>query len=190
MTDLSSLSLEDLFAEAKAAVKAKRKADFLAKEKRAAEPEPPAIAFGDPVNWVEGTGVALIHRETQTFLGNFRSYRHKSDPEIRRLVRSEEPIAVSGVEEVDFGYTPPETPISSPRAETQAFLTVDLELDTPLVSARHVLVCVHYHNGWTARVVLVEPTTFAEQGEILQLPAGVDVLPALSRASKQAVRHQ
>ena len=188
---MTDLSLDQLFAEAKAAMKVQRREAFAAKAKQPTSPpslEEPS-AFANPENWIEGAGVALIHRESQTLLGNFQSFRYKFDRTIRRLVRSQSPISVAGIEEVDFGYEPPKIPLTSPRVETQEIKTLDLTLVTPALSARRVLVCVHYYNGWTARVVLVEPTTFTGAGELIQFPAGVEILPVLDRESRKAARH-
>ena len=190
------LSLEQLFAEAKAAMKVQRRAAFEANNKSKSKSNPEVVdsieqtLFTDPANWIDRGGVALIHRESQTLLGNFQVLQHRVRKDLRRLIRSTSPIAVSGVEEVDFGYEPPEQlPTSSPRAETQVIRTLDLALEAPALSARSVIVCVHYYNGWTSRVVLTEPTTFSAQGELLQLPAGVDILPVLQKDSRRAVRY-
>lgn len=190
------LSLDQLFAEAKAAMKVQRRAAFEANNKSKFKANPDAVEaieytlFTDPANWVDKGGVALIHRGTQTLLGNFQVLQHRVRKDLRRLIRSTSPIAVSGVEEVDFGHEPPEQLPTSPRAETQVIRTLDLALEAPALSARGVLVCVHYYNSWTSKVVLTEPTTFSAQGELLQLPAGVDILPVLRKDSRKAVRYE
>lgn len=192
---MSSLSLDQLFVEARAAAKIQRREAFEKNNRSKVKANPEAAEpiadtlFTDPSNWIDRGGVALVHRESQTLLGNFQVLQHRTRKDLRRLIRSSVPISVSGVEEVDFGYEPPASPIISPRAETSIVHTLDLWLDTPALSAKRVLVCVHYYNGWTQRVVLVEPTTFARDGELLQLPAGVDILPVLDRESRKAARH-
>lgn len=190
-------SLDDLFAAARRAQKEERRREFAEQAKRprkAADPEPPvepAGLFANPENWREGRGLALIHQETRTLLGNFREWTHRSVKDARRLVRSQEPIAVEGVEEVDFGLTANFTPpVAAHKTETVRQLVVNVALETPRVSAREVLLAVHYYDGWTAKAILVEPVSFAEGGEILQLPAGVDLLPQMTRETKQELRSE
>jgi len=191
---MTELSLDDLFQQARAAMKAERKVAFLAAETKKAKtiPEAPIEPLGlyaNPENWKRTRGLALIHRGTQQLLGNFWEWKHVSVPDARRLIRSLEPIPVEGVEEVDFGLSAAMAPLPVPeRAVVQEMRTLEVLLDTPRVSAQGVLLCIHYYNGWTAKAVLVEATTFAEGGEILQLPAGVDLLPSLSRETKLALR--
>jgi len=186
--DLGTLTLDELFAETRRAAKVERTVAHAEARKKAAPVEPLGI-FANPDNWTRTRGVALIHRGTQTFLGNFWEWQHRSVADARRLVRSLEPLSVEALEEVDFGLSAVWTPlVPAHKAETQRIITLDVSLDTPRVSASSVLLCIHCYDGWTARVVLVEPTTFAEEGEILQLPAGVNILPVLSREAKIAIR--
>ncbi len=187
---MTNVSLDDLFAQARAAMKAERAKEHARKAKvPVPEPVEPLGLFANPDNWVRTHGIALVHRESQLLLGNFWEWRHKSVADARRLVRSEEPIAVKGVEEVDFGLSALAPPaIRSGRVETQRIVTHDVMLEAPKVSAPAVLLCVHYYDGWTARAVLVEPVSFAEGGEILQLPAGVDVFSAMTRECKAGLR--
>ncbi len=196
----SELSLDELFIEARKAHKAERTAAFHAKQKSITSrmkttpveeetPLVPAGIFANPENWTEGRGLALIHRASRQLLGNFREWTHRSVPDARRLVRSESPIAVVAVEEVDFGVADLALPPThSPRLETQQVLTRDLVLETPAVRAQGVLVTVHYFDQWTAKVVLIEATSFVEGMDILQLPAGVDVLQQLTRECKAGMR--
>ena len=188
---MSELSLDDLFQQARAAMKAERRAKHEERAKKPAVEAPvePLGLYANPDNWTRKRGLALIHRESRQLLGNFWEWRHNSVMDARRLVRSAEPIVVEGVEEVDFALSADLFPHrGSERAVVKEMRTVEVRLDTPRVSAQGVLLCVHYYNGWTAKAILVEPTTLAEGNEILQLPGGIDLLPALSRETKLALR--
>jgi len=192
---MEHLSLDDLFREARAAAKVERTQAHLraeAAKRRKQDPveapvEPLGI-FADPDNWRQTRGVTLIHGPTQTLLGNFWELRHKTVPDARRLVRSAEPIPVTVLETVDFGVVQLDPMIPAHQALSHRVLTLDVQLATPAVAAERVLLRVEYYEQWTARVVLLESTTFAEAGEILTLPAGVDILPGLTRECKRAVR--
>lgn len=192
---MEHLSLDDLFREARAAAKVERTQAHLraeAAKRRKQDPveapvEPLGI-FADPDNWRQTRGVTLIHGPSQTLLGNFWELRHKTVPDARRLVRSEEPIPVTVLETVDFGVVQLDPMIPAHQALSHRVMTLDVQLATPAVAAERVLLRVEYYEQWTARVVLMESTTFAEAGEILTLPAGVDILPGLTRECKRAVR--
>lgn len=192
---MEHLSLDDLFREARAAAKVERTQAHLraeaAKRRRqdpVEAPVEPLGIFADPDNWRQTRGVTLIHGPTQTLLGNFWELRHKTVPDARRLVRSAEPIPVTTLETVDFGVVQLDPMIPAHQALSHRVLTLNVQLATPAVAAERVLLRVEYYEQWTARVVLLEPTTFAEAGEILTLPAGVDILPGLTRECKRAVR--
>lgn len=180
-------SLDDLFVEARKQL-AKERATAKPKTPRPEVIEPQGL-FANPDNWVQIRGVALIHRETQTLLGNFWELRHKSVTDARRLVRSSVPIRVEAVEEVDFGLSLPEPqgPIS-PRAETVVRWQGPISLETPPVSAPSIQLDVTFFQGWTIAARLVEPSVFAEEGELLMLPAGVNILPVMTREGKKALR--
>ena len=192
---MEHLSLDDLFREARAAAKVERTQAHLraeaAKRRRqdpVEAPVEPLGVFADPDNWRQTRGVTLIHGPTQTLLGNFWELRHKTVPDARRLVRSAEPIPVTTLETVDFGVVQLDPMIPAHQALSHRVMTLDVQLATPAVAAERVLLRVEYYEQWTARVVLLESTTFAEAGEILTLPAGVDILPGLTRECKRAVR--
>lgn len=188
--------LDDLFKAARAAQKqerAKAHAEAEAKRKRKMDPvdapiEPLGI-FVNPDNWVEGRGLALIHRETRLLLGNFRELRHKTVKDARRLVRSLTPIRVDAVEEVDFGLpAQSEMPPISNRALVQRIYTGPVALEVPAVSSPSVTLCVHYYDHATAKAVLESPASFSSGDELIELPAGVDLLSAMTPLTKRALR--
>ena len=197
MTDPDmDLDLEALFKAARAAQKqerAKAHAEAEAKRKRKQDPvdapvEPLGI-FVNPDNWIEGRGLALIHRESRLLLGNFRELRHKTVKDARRLVRSLTPIRVDAVEEVDFGLpAQTEAPPISTRALVQRIYTGPIALEVPAVSAPSVTLCVHYYDHATAKAVLEAPASFSSGDELIELPAGVDLFSAMTVESKRALR--
>jgi len=197
MTDPNlDLELDELFRAARAAQKqerAKAHAEAEARRKRKQDPidapvEPLGI-FVNPDNWIEGRGLALIHRETRLLLGNFRELRHKTVKDARRLVRSAVPIRVDAVEEVDFGLpAQTEAPPVSTRALVQRIYTGPVVLELPAVSCPSATLNIHYYDHATARAVLELPATFASGDEMIQLPAGVDLLSAMTAESKRALR--
>ena len=194
--DSLDLELETLFRAARAAQKqerAKAHAEAEIRRKRKMDPvEPPIEPLGifvNPENWIEGRGLALIHRETRLLLGNFRELKHKTVKDARRLVRSLTPIHIDAVEEVDFGL-PAEAalpPISS-RALIQRIYSGPVALETPAVSCPSAVLCIHYYDKATAKAVLEQPTSFSSGDELVELPAGVDILSAMTRTTKRALR--
>lgn len=197
MTDPNlDLELDELFRTARAAQKkerAKAHAEAEVRRKRKQDPidapvEPLGI-FVNPDNWIEGRGLALIHRETRLLLGNFRELRHKTVKDARRLVRSAVPIRVDAVEEVDFGLpAQTEAPPVSTRALVQRIYTGPVALEVPAVSAPSVALCVHYYDHATAKAVLEAPAAFSSGDELIELPAGVDLLSAMTAESKRVIR--
>jgi len=190
------LELDELFRAARAAQKqerAKAHAEAEVRRKRKQDPidapvEPLGI-FVNPDNWIEGRGLALIHRETRLLLGNFRELRHKTVKDARRLVRSLTPIRVDAVEEVDFGLpAQTEAPPVSTRALVQRIYTGPVALEVPAVSAPSVALCVHYYDHATAKAVLEAPAAFSSGDELIELPAGVDLLSAMTAESKRVIR--
>jgi len=188
MTNLSTMSLDELFAQARAALKRERGIAHQRKAKAPVEPpvEPQSI-FANPANWTRTRGVALIQRSTQTLLGNFWEWQHRSVPDARRLVRSEDPILVEALEEIDLTLAAP-SPVTPHSVETEVEFCVPVLLETPRVFAAEVSLRVQYYDGWTAKATLTASTVFAEGGEILSLPAGVDILPCLTRETKILLR--
>jgi len=189
MSDLSHLSLDELFAQARAAVKRERGEAHKRKAKDPVAPLPePHTVFSNPDNWTRTRGLALIQRSTQTLLGNFWEWQHRSVKDARRLVRSAEPILVEGVEEIDLTLAAPSAVPLGEKVETQREVRIDVLLETPKVFSAAVPLLVHYYDNWTAKATLISPTLFAEGAEILLLPAGVDIFPVLTRETKILLR--
>ncbi len=187
LEDLDSL-VNQAVATARAALKDKRSATV----RKTAEPEKRSTQelFMNPENWERKRGIALVHEETQTLLGNFSEYIHKSVPGCRRLVREESPISVSATERVDGSWwlgedRKPEPP--RPWHEKRiGFLHMHLPKLGVHSPACEVMIYLSY--GSLARVELAVDTTFAQEDgkseQLVMLPAGTNVLEVMSSDCK------
>jgi hypothetical protein len=162
-------------------------------------PDPEAIdpraLWTNPENWREAGGVALIHAETQTLLGTFVEWRHKTVPDARRLVRAAAPLPILRTEAVegDWWLRAPEAVEEPPAWSTRHVQTLaTLHLSHLGVFAPLVEVWATVSHGSIARVELAAETQFAaEDGApegLLWLPKGTNVLPVMSQDSKLALR--
>ncbi len=197
MQDLETLSLDELFKEAKSVLRAEREAETKAKKepRRKGQPERvvPSELYSKPENWRKGRSIALIHEGSSTLLGHFREFLHTSVPECRRLVREDSPALVESVEYVsgDWGYkAPPElghqdSTITSTLLEGQELILVD-----PAVRVASTQISIVRQGAGILRIELGSAATFHNQsvGIILQLPSGTNVLPVLSPQTKAAIR--
>ena len=188
-------SLDDLFADAAAA---ERRFPTM----RAGKPEAPKkLTFNEkyllPENWTAKRGVALIHEETKTLLGNFQELVHKREAGCRRLVRVEEPIVIDhteyvrgpewlGVERERIQFEPQRW------TSERELLLADLALHPLGVHAADVLVRVCLYMGGMARIELIAHTTFmsVDAHSIITIPAGVNVIEAMSLDAKIEVRKE
>lgn len=184
--------LEALFSTAVAGLRQDQKSARTAVIRKTAEPATKATQalYLDPENWTRTTGIALLHEETQTLLGNFSEYLHKSVPGCRRLVREESPIAVTRTERVEgswwlFDDRRPE-PARPWHEKRTRFL--HLHLDKMGVHSPACEVNVFLSYGSLERVELAVDTTFAQEDggpeQLLLLAAGTNILPVLSRDCK------
>lgn len=186
--------LESLLAEARAAAKA-----AAPKAKRLSDPAQPKARedhwlWANPANWEQTTGVALVHAETQTLLGNFTEYRHTTVPGARRLVREDRPIQVTCTETVSGTWWLGTERVVEPRRQWHevrpAVLDLslaDLGLFSPAVEVR-----AHLSFGGIARVELAQATEFARPRgtQLLHLPAGTNILPCMTFDDKLYLRRE
>jgi len=150
--------------------------------------------FSDPENWQRTTGVALIHAETETLLGNFSEYVHRSVSGARRLVRESTPIAVTRMERVSGSWWIASHEVPHIARPEQSFREAMLKLHFPTLNAFAPLVAVRAYldHGAVERVELVEDTQFSDpdgQG-LLLLPACTNVLPVMTQADKIHLREE
>lgn len=175
--------LDALFRGASARAHQDRRAKDAAKLKEAPK-EPAQTLYLNPDNWERTRGVALIHSETQTVLGNFSEYIHKTVPGCRKLVRESAPISISASEQVAGSWWLEDIK-PEPRQvwHEQRPALIHLHLSKLSVHAPGVEVIAHLSYGSLARVELAAETQFAQEGsapQLLTLPAGANVLEVMS----------
>lgn len=177
-------SLEDLFSEATARALAAK-----------APKAPPKYSLANSEGWQRTRGIALIHRDTDTLLGNFSEYVHLTIPSARKLIRESAPISVSATEYVEGSWWVAAERKPEPRQAwhevRQIILHVvlrELRLHSPICE-----LAVHLSYGAIARVELACDTLFAQtEGteQFLELPAGTNILEMLDLEAKLAVRKE
>lgn len=186
--------LEDLFQEAAANRKLRRpakKLDPAARKAAELSAQRSRTLYSNPENWERKRGLALIDKETQTLIGNFSEWTHRTVLNTRKLIREHQPIEIHAVEEVEgFLGERLEQTIRNVSWEKEHFLVADMRLDELMVSAPEVPLRVLTSMGAITRLELVDPTQFAsESGNVLfQLAPGTDLLQAASTDSKIMVR--
>lgn len=191
MTDL--IDLDALFKEARKALHGQKVQ--LAKAKAKPEEDAPPDTQGiyrNPANWIKGRGIALIHRATQTLLGNFTEYTHRTVKDARRLVRELAPPPVQQVEYIDLDLA---TGTGEPPAPKRAWHQVlPLECPVTLLAFQAIAPCVsllaHFGEGDLKWLELAECTCFETADGILRLPSGTNILPELAPSQINAILHQ
>ena len=190
----SITSLDDLFADSMQAQRAKP-------VMTAGKPAAPKVIktserYSLPEFWRPGRVVALIHSPSQTLLGTFQEFIHKTERNARKLERLEEPAQVTHQEYVsdpwylgDFRELPP-TP-EKWTAERELLLP-DLLLQQMGVHASRVEVKVCLQFGGIGRVELLSHTTFhsPDAKVILTIPKGTNVLECMSLEAKIELRKE
>jgi hypothetical protein len=184
--------LDSLYRSQRAAAFVEKKAQAAKALKATAKPETleTQFLFACPDNWVRTRGIALIHAETQTLLGNFSEYTHKTVSNCRRLLREDSPISVSATEQVSGNWWLPTEYHPEPKQvwHTQRSAVIHLHLSKLAVHAPACEVVAHLSYGGLARVELAGETQFAQedgkQPQLLWLPAGTNVLEVMSTDCK------
>lgn len=152
--------------------------------------------FTDPKNWEARRGIALIHEESRSIIGNFREYVHKSSRGCRKLVRVDEPISIQATEYIHgWEHLGEEekirfAPVTS--THTQELVLEDLVLSALGVHATVTSVRAVLSYGGIIRVELLDHTQFTSpDGRVhLTLAAGLNVLEVMSLESKIALRKE
>ena len=183
--------LNDLWSSARQTIHAARVAAHKEpRRQKLKEPlPPPDTTYSNPANWRRTQGIALIHAETKTLLGNFSEYIH-SDGVARRLVREDAPITVAKAEEVsgDWWIKPNAAPLE-PVQEGHTKHDTIMHILLPKLNV-HCPLCeitAHIAYGAIARVELATETMFAQTAEgdhLLWLPAGTNILGEMGQDTK------
>lgn len=148
-----------------------------------------------PENWEARRSVSLIHRESNTLLGNFTEYVYIPNPRTTKLVRVDTPTATEGTEYVSGDWWLRQD------AERAASIKQWIESKDAVIGITLVEcglhcdaaeVTVRLEHGWIARVELKAPTRFtcAQRHTFLILQEGLDVLAAMSLDSKLALKSE
>lgn len=188
--------LDALFKEARAALRGQKVEIAKKKEKGKLDPldAPPDTQgiYRNPANWISGKGVALIHRTTQTLLGNFTEYTHKTVLDARRLVREENPAPIQSVEYIDLDVLMSNGQPPTPKRAWQTILplTCPLAILSWQAQAPEVSLLAHFGDGDLIWLELAESTVFLTADGLLRLPAGVNVLPELSPPAVRVILQQ
>lgn len=188
---MSHLSLDDLFSEAQ------RAQPIPAKPTKRPTPEVPRERqlLMDPDQWTRTRGIALIHKETGTLLGNFSEYLHRTIPDCRKLLREEAPISISATETVEGSWWLGEGRRPEARREWHEqrpaiihAILPELKLHAPCCE-----VLVHLSYGAIARVELMMDTRFAQtEGPeaLFDLPGGTNILEVMGLECKMNLRKE
>lgn len=163
----------------------------LRKDVAAADARLKAI-YQNPENWALSQTVALVHRGTETLLGNFEEYVNVVVAGCRKLVRVEGPREVLKVEYVDGPHWVPDqsSVFKSPAWDVKREAVVDLFLASMGLAAVTVPVVVQLHMGHISKVELAEATCFRslDKHTILSLPPGINVLDEMGLDCRLALK--
>lgn len=191
-------SLDDLFLDAQLAQAAKnptkkRVADPSLRDSLDAAAKKMRELYTLPENWERTRGIALIDKGTQTLVGNFSEYKHKTIAGTRKLIREHTPIAIDATEVVD-GYLGEqfEQRHRGISWEREVDLKADLWFDELMVGCPLVELTIKLRLGALLRVEVKYDTQFASASgaTIIRLPAGTNVLEQLSQDTKTHIRRQ
>lgn len=198
-------SLDDLLAEAMTQQAnrnaAKKVATIDSRAEKAARPKL-TPGFYDPINWSHSRTISLIHQPTNTLLGNFKEFLYVGSRVLSitdfiptKLVRVEEPVSTDGLEFVqgDWWLQREAERHADPKSwiESRAAI-IGISLPECGLHCDAAEVVVRLEHGWIARVELLAETRFtcAARNHFLTLPAGLDVLEAMSFDSKIALKSE
>ena len=186
-------SLDSLWGQIKPHLNAKRSAAVKPKPIATTSAAEPQKLFTDPANWQAGRGVALIHADTDTLLGNFTEYLHRSVPNCRKLLADGLNLQISAIERVagNWWLSPKRVVVKpAPWFEKRPYvLHLNLGKIEAYSSCTEVNVCLEY--GAIARVELAADTQLTSTGAtegLVFLPAGTDVLGVMSLDCKVQMR--
>lgn len=131
--------------------------------------------------------VALLHEETQTLLGRFQEYLHKTVPDARRLVREANLGPATRTETVVgwqlSGFLQAPTPRRHWHKNVET--VADLSFSEMFAEAAPILAC--FGEGQLERVELIEDTAFQQSEALTFLPAGTNILPHINPARLAAL---
>jgi len=161
--------------------------------------EDPGARYTKAENWQRTRCIALIHAETQTLLGNFSEYLHRTVAGCRKLCRESLDMPATAVELVSGSWwiDPCHRPEPVHTWHTSQEIFCHVYLRELQVHAPAVALTVFKSYGSIARVELAQPTRFAQWHEggasgetILDLPQGTNVWEVLSRDTRIRIQEE
>lgn len=176
---MSDLTLDELFATATAEYKKTLTG-------KGAKPAP-SIAPTPATQWQRGFNIRLMHRETNTVLGDFSEWRQADGS--RKLVR--EPDNSLPIHKIEWmsGYWGARTPI--PQVYTSADERYQMEIPVTFEAEEEFIgtakLTVTLTGGAVTSATLLAEASFAAPSEILVLPQLFNLYPLLTRAAKIAL---
>lgn len=198
------ITLDELFAQAKAHLRGeagKRAAEAAKPRRTRAKDDAPEIRgttlfYSLAENWTRIGGVALIHEETGTVLGNFSEYRHRFEPATTKLVREPGLIPVTETRSMSGSWWLEEKQRPEPQRpwHEQRSIVVHLHLGELKLHSPACEVVVFLSYGAIDRVELAADTLFAgedgSQEQLVSMPAGTNVREVTSLDCKMAIRKE
>lgn len=180
--------LEQFASRAEAAARVERRV----RDKKQLE-SPAKASLLDESQWVRARGIALIHADSETLLGNFAEFIHPSGA--RRLVRETWPIAISAVERVEGSWWLGAERMPEKRQEwhDKRPVIMHLHLEPLGIHAPAVELLVHISYGGIARCELVSTTIFladTNETKLVELPAGTNLLDVMDLDAKINLRRE
>lgn len=189
-------SIDDLFADAMQAQRAKPIPQMKVGKVESLKPIKTSERYSLPEFWIKGRVIALIHSPSQTLLGTFQEFHHKHERAARKLERLSEPAQVTHQEFVSDPWYLGDDRVLPPTPEKwtaeREILLHDLTLQQMGVHASEVEVKVCLQFGGIGRVELLSHTTFhsPDAKVILTIPAGTNVLECMSLDAKVELRKE
>lgn len=172
MNGSTTPSLDELFQEAKAAMRSRAKLPPVADD--------PLAVWRNPSNWRRTRGVALVHSDTMLLLGNFVEYVHRSVEGARKLVRETPGLPIASTEFVHGDWmTPVEAAVPAQAIHRTVSLTINLDLPQLGINAPQAKVTASLCAGKLTALELRERTLFQQQpaalSTLIYLPKATDV---------------
>lgn len=151
--------------------------------------------YTDPARWIVGRGIALVHKDSNSLIGNYREYTHYRVPSCRKLLLVKEPMIIDATEYREGSWWM--EPLARERVamtqwDTVRHEVIPLLLDRMGVYSPASAVTIHLRFGGITRVELTQDCDFAspDGAELLHLTKGVNIYEAMAMEGKMALRRE
>lgn len=151
--------------------------------------------YSDPEYWTATCGVALIHEETNTLIGNYQEFRHKRDKGCRKLIRTDEPVQIARTERVSgaaWVHLEREIPVVTASTTFREIILESLPLASLGVLSGETSLRVCFQWGGITRVELLDHTTFhsPDNRTVLTLGKGTNIYECCDLDTKIAIKQE